>query len=278
MAETIRTSFPYITGGLFALALLSLLISLRLFRRSRTDVFWRQRRDAGQRGWRLFALSFALLILGGLSCAFTIFVSLVSDSDEVAPTPTQIAEQSGTLPPDLERSPTGTTEATPANPLPAETPTPEPPVTVIIVITTTPLVTPTPTPYPTFTPYVTPLASDVTPLPNAAIRITALDDQISDTFAPVNPRATFAAGITRIYLFVEFQGMSQGVMWRRALYRDGRLIDGGSYFWGQAAEGTTYFFFGNDNGFAPGNYEIRLFIGDSSAPTSVLSFAVVETP
>ncbi len=146
------------------------------------------------------------------------------------------------------------------------------------MITTTPVSTPTETPFPTYTPLATPLVSDVTPLPNAMIRITALDDQISDALTPVNPRGAFRAGTTRIYLFVEFTGMAQGVLWKRELYRDGQKIDGNSYLWGLETDGTGYFFFGDDSGFPPGDYEIRLYIGSDEDPVNIASFAIVEVP
>ncbi len=129
-----------------------------------------------------------------------------------------------------------------------------------------------------FTPLVPPPVSTVTPQPNAAIRITALDDQISNSLTPVNPRAAFRAGTTRIYFFVEFTDMTRGVLWRRELYRNAVLIDSGSYLWGLEPAGTSYFFFGNDRGFAPGDYDIRLFIGSGSDPVNMASFTIVDIP
>ena len=270
MSENVQNILPYITGVFFLLALLLLVLSLRWFRRSRTDVFWRRRRDAGQRGWRTFVLSAVLIILGTVSCVFTVFSALMND-DEPTPAPTEIL---------TGQSPTPLPDAAHARPdrYPGCLHRPKPRRHVIVIVTATPGSTPTETSFPTFTPIVTPLVSDVTPLPDAAIRITALDDQISDSLTPVNPRAAFPAGSTRIYLFVEFTGMAQGVLWKRELYREGELIDGSSYLWGLEIEGTSYFFFGNDSGFAPGEYEIRLYIGDDPDPVNIASFAIVEVP
>jgi hypothetical protein len=270
MSENARNVLPYMTGVFFLLALLLFLASLRLFRRSRTDVFWRRRRDAGQRGWRTLVLSFMLIVLSGLSCVFTVLSAIVNEG-ESSSQPTEIAAGQSPTP-----SPIGTPaglRTVPGPALPSDTPTP-----VVVIITATPVYTPTGTPFPTFTPLVTPLVSSVTPPPNAAIRITALDDQISDSFTPVNPRAAFRAGTSRIYLFVEFTGMAQGVLWKRELYRDGELIDGSTYLWGLEAEGDGYFFFGNDSGFTPGEYEIRLYIGGGDTPVSVTPFTIVEIP
>ena len=104
--------------------------------------------------------------------------------------------------------------------------------------------------------------------------ITAMDDQLSAGQEPVDPQNSFGPGTTRIYFFVQFRGMEPGVVWRRSLYRDGELIDGSNYLWGSEAEGRTYFFFGDDNGFPPGSYEIRLYLGDNPGPVSTMPFTV----
>lgn len=284
MAESVRNALPIVTGAFFLLALLFLLIALRLFRRSRTDVFWRRRREAGQRGWRLFVLAFGLLVFSGLACTFTVLSALLFGDEEETPALIEIFSPNDlpsvtptvTLTPGAGDVPTDSaTVDTPG--AVADGQTPEMPSTVVVIVTATPF-TPTVTVLPTFTPYVTPLESNVTPLPGADIQITALDDQISDALTPVNPRLTFDAGTTRIYLFVEFKGMAQGVLWKRLLYRNGEVIDGNSYLWGQATEGTSYLFFGNDSGFSTGDYEIRLFVGDSITPVSVMPFTIVESP
>jgi hypothetical protein len=285
MSDSIRDILPFSVGIAFILALLLLLVSLRLFRRSRTDVFWRRRRDAGRRGWRLFVLAFVFFGFSAVLCAATLLMTLVfdhndtSEPDLVVSTGIQFVEEISPTPPDTAilpadqstppPNPTGTlSPAFPNNPLTT------PPDTVVVIITTTPILTSTETPFPTFTPDFPPLQSSVTPLPGASIRITALDDEISDTFTPINPRTVFQPGTTRIYLFVEFSNMLQGVLWKRHLYRNGELIDGNAYLWGPESEGIAYFFFGNPDGLEPGDYEIRLFIGDSPDPVHVMPFNI----
>lgn len=277
MSENAQNALPYITGALLALALFLFLLSLQWFRRSRTDVFWRRRRDAGQRGWRSLVLSFILILLGGISCAFTVLTAIVNEDDSPSEL-TGIAADPSSAPsaiktPATPRIVLAPVTLPPGPGLPLDTPT-----AVVVIITTTPVYTPTETPFPTFTPLATSPVPDVTPLPEATIRIVALDDQISDSFAPVNPRAAFRAGVSRVYLFVEFSGMAQGVPWKRELYRNGELVDGNVYRWGLETEGTGYFFFGNDSGFAPGEYEIRLFIGHGAVPVSATPFTIVEVP
>ncbi|MBI5958313.1 MAG: hypothetical protein HY866_06255 [Chloroflexi bacterium] len=285
MLDAVQDNLTYITGALFGLTLLLFFISFRLFRLSRTSVYWRKRRDAGRRGWRLFVVAAVLMVISVFSCVL-MAVTLNRDGDDKEqplltsaagqPSPTAHSnpanDSSLTLPATGENSLTATLPPAGFS-TPAETATP-----LIVVITATPIFTPTETPFPTFTPYVTPPSMNITPLPEAQLTITALDDQISETFAPVNPRTIFRAGLERIYLFVEFSGMSQGVAWTRQLYHNGDLIDSGEYLWGSETEGKAYFFFGSDTGFEPGNYEIRLFIGDSGSPSSVMAFLIQPAP
>ena len=274
MFDSLRNALPYITGALFLLALILFLVSVRLFRRSRTDIFWRRRREAGQRGWRLFVLASTIIFLSAVSCLFTLIVAVVGGKDD-QPAATafgQSPDQSATPAPDAG-VPTTTNGSTPAPPI-----TPVPGTPVIVVVTATPVYTPTETPFPTFTPNSPPLVSSVTPQPNAAIHITALDDQISDQLTPIDPRTAFAAGTHRIYLFVDYSNMTRGVLWKRTLLRDGVEIEGGTYTWGLDSEGIGYFFFGNDTGFEPGLYEIRLFIGETSEPVSTAPFSIVPAP
>lgn len=276
MRETIQNALPYVTGSLFGLALLLFAISLRLFKRSRTDVFWRRRREAGQRGWRLFVLASGMLLFSAVTCVLTVVIGLVSDKNEadagrvsLTPPPTVLAENSNSVgtPPPLTDTPPPDDLGSRAT-TPASTP-------LVVIVTATPVYTPTPSPFPTYTPNVPPVVSSVTPQPGATLRIVALDDQIDANFRPVNPRTSFVAGVKRLYLFVEFSEMTEGVLWRRVIYKDGKLFDDNTYLWGLESNGTGYFFFGHDSGFEPGNYEIRLFIGEANIPVSSLSFIVV---
>lgn len=307
MPELSPDTLLYGAAGLFALAVLLFLISLRLFRRSRRDVFWRRRREAGQRGWRLFVLAFTLFVLSGVTCASTLVISAmrgeespdgpptVTDLVEAPPMATDITvtdaldvvtaetpivapETLVTLPPsETPPAPPVEPSATPTEPpviLPTDTPLP--PETVVVIVTATPGSTPTHTPFPTFTPNALPLVSDVTPAPDASLEITALDDEVSDT-PPASPDPTFPAGTPRIYVFVSFENLSQGVLWRRELYRNNELLEDNRYLWGLPTEGRTFFFFGSDQGFEPGSYEVRLYLGEATTPASSMSFTINAT-
>src|SRR5258708_33937505 len=62
---------PYIAAGTLALALVLFAISLRYFRKSRTDFYWRRRRAAGQRGSRIFVGALGLMLCLGAGCTGT---------------------------------------------------------------------------------------------------------------------------------------------------------------------------------------------------------------
>ncbi len=292
------------TGITLALALFSFWVSGRLFRRSRTDVFWRRRREAGRRGWRLFVLGTLLLVLSGVLCVGTLLIGSLADDDDKpvttitenpTETPTETLTPTDTTLlttptiPDVPTEPFTPIPIRSEEPLPSLTPqpsytplpsyTPAPTLTpLVIVVTSTPGPLPSSTPYPTFTPPAssTLLAPRVTPRPNARLTITGLDTQVSDEGEPVEARTEFPAGISRIYYFVRFNFMGQGVVWKRYLYYQGEPIVGGEYLWGPRMSGYTYFFFGSDTGFVPGEYEIRLFIDDDDIPISTVSFEIVK--
>src|SRR5512143_887730 len=86
--EQIRTVAPFIAVGILALALLLFLSSLRMFRKSRTDFYWRRRRAAGQRGWRLFVWSIVLSLMSGVLCLAIGLVGVIN----ARPTATAIAQ------------------------------------------------------------------------------------------------------------------------------------------------------------------------------------------
>lgn len=286
MPDSIEQLLLPITGALFVFALLLMVFSLRLFRRSRNDIFWRQRRQAGQRGWRIFVLAIVLLLASGFTCGLSGLAMLIDNDEPDSPgtavaAPPSLTPDTVPSPATVEPSPTESEKTAIGIDNSSTTPPPvdqiagTPPGSVIVVVTATPAVTPSLTVFPTFTPIVTPLNSTVTPLPYAQLRITALDDRISDTLQPLNPRQQFDAGTTRLYLFVEFRSMTAGVMWRRELRREGSTIEENAYLWGLESTGSSYFFFGDDNGFEPGDYEVRVYIGAATEPASTMTFTIV---
>ncbi len=309
--QQLQMTAPPLAALVLALALLFTLAALRQFSKSRTDSYWRRRREAGQRGWRLLVTSVFLMLTSGMVCSISGVAGLVLRAQitptaiVIVPTQTAVPTLSPTPLPTLTPTIFVPTSAPLATDPPTETSTPLPtatltpsltltprdtatalstntPVTRLPVFTTIsePTVTiPTPTPS-TPTPksaaaLVLPsLQSSVTPASNARLTITALDHQISGTLGPVNPATVFAPGFTRLYYFVNFANMQSGVVWRGVLILNGSIIQRYERLWGTAQNGSGYFFFGQENGFQAGSYEIWLYLGDTPNPIATAAFRV----
>ncbi len=275
-AREIATLLPSLLGGLFIVALALLLLALFHLRRGRAGAYWRLRRQASSLGFRLllvslglFALTVALAFYSGLAAlAFRgldgLFTGRATGAvGVVVPTITVTALAADTPTPSLTLRPTRT-PASAAAPTAAATPT--------LTLTPAPTLTPTLTATPTVT--LTPSATYETALnlaappalvtarPGALIEVTAADDAISANQTPLQPRSVFAAGADRLYFFIIYRDMTDGAAWSRVLYRDGVPVQGQAYLWSQGAEGASFFFFGSAEGYAPGSYEVRMFLGE----------------
>ena len=129
---------------------------------------------------------------------------------------------------------------------------------------------PSPSPTSTTTPTVdsvvqlTPPAVARPARAGAIIEITAANSQLAADNGPAQPQpqTSFPAGIARIYFFIRYRGMDDGVGWARVLYRDGQPIQGQAYLWSQGQQGQSFFFFGNEDGYSAGSYEVRLYLGE----------------
>ncbi len=272
--EVIRL-LPYILGGIFLLGVLLFLFSLHQLRLRRTGAYWRLRRQAGDRGGKLFVLSVGLMIV---SVALTVVTGLASVALK------DVSEYLNRGPDDLygiilppESALTATRDAvaqaltatrvqlatlTPATVPPTETPVP-------------PTITPTPTPTdtPTLTPTLSPLLNltvefNTTPRParpEYRLTLEAAAGGFTAGDQTPTPAPEFASGIRRIYLFFSYANMDNGVAWSRVLFRDGIPVQGNTLLWSLGDSGSSYFFFGDEAGYAAGAYEVRLYVGASEA-------------
>jgi hypothetical protein len=158
-------------------------------------------------------------------------------------------------------------------PVPTATPTATLPSTSTPRPTRTPTVTPTrrPTATPPFIPTSTSAVpvpeSALSPLPSAvpaggdariAIITTAADRD--DNEQPVGPGTEFPPGDHRVYLFISYEGMANGVAWTLAMYREGEFLDATTQLWEWGEQGSTYLYYKPPGGYEPGLYEMRVFI------------------
>lgn len=298
-ARLLATLLPYVIVGMLLLALVLFVMSLQQLHRGRTGPYWRLRRQAGQRGGQLFLLSITLF---GLAVALAFFSGLADlalhginsalsrDPDRlrgvVIPTLTDIPRtptMDARAAVQATRSMVLTMTALRPTATPTDTNTPTPTNTATMTDTSTltlaPTITPTPTvtltPTPTFERVLqlTPAASEQEPPADAVIELVSAAGNIAPDQTPLEQGTQFVAGIQRIYFFVRFSDMANGVAWTRILYREGVPIQGQSYRWSQGESGESFFFFGDTNGYPPGSYEVRLFIG--SEESSRLAFTVL---
>jgi hypothetical protein len=157
------------------------------------------------------------------------------------------------------------------------TPTPVPIITATRTLpptrtpTTMPTRRPTATPpfIPTLTPEVSLPESALTPLPSevpagddANITIITLAAARDDAGQPVDPGTEFPRYIPRVHLFIHYEGMHNGIPWTFAIYRQGDLLDSATQLWEWGTEGKTDLYHEPPGGYAPGVYEMRVFIED----------------
>jgi hypothetical protein len=153
--------------------------------------------------------------------------------------------------------------------------------------TRTPTVTPTRRPtatppfIPTSTPDVQPPESAATPLPGAVpagedarIKVITLAADRDEAGQPVDPGTEFPPGDHRIYLFISYDGMANGISWTFAIYRGGELVDSATQVWEWGAAGKTYLYFKPPGGYEPGLYEMQVFVEERLQ--GVAQFVITE--
>lgn len=279
MEREIARLLPYILVGMFVLGALLFLLAQHQLRLRRTGAYWRLRRRAGERGGRLFLLSF-LLMSGSLVLALFSGLGWLAYRN-INETPSRGPEDlygiilSPTVPLDATRAAAATAEVVvPLTPTPLlvttaapDTPTPLPPTPTPLPPTLTPLP-------PTLTFTATPdfaALLNLTPVfnttprpanPDALLQLTGVGDSPTAAAAAAPAGSALRAGLRRVYLFIAFDRMENGVAWSRVLYRDGLPLQGDTLLWSLGATGSSSIFFGDEAGYPAGDYEARLYLGD----------------
>ncbi|MBE9472778.1 MAG: hypothetical protein IMY75_11805 [Chloroflexi bacterium] len=172
-------------------------------------------------------------------------------------------------------------------PAPTATPTCTPRPTSTPRPTRTPTVTPTRRPtatpplIPTHTPAVPPPDVALTPLPSAVparedalITFITLAADLDASDQPVDMGTEFPPGDHRVYLFVSYESMANGVAWTLAIYREGEFLDETTQLWEWGEQGQTYFYYKPPEGYEPGAYEMHVFI--ETRLQGVAQFVITE--
>lgn len=250
---------PYVSGLLIVIAFISAYLN---FRETRRAPYFRLRRAASIRGWRWSAV-----------LVVSITVLVVSLRARRALPPPDMGGLRSTPPPTL--SPTATSAPPTATPAPPNTPvppptatdTPAPPTATPPVATAAPSEAATPT----ATSTVESASPAITPLGEPSLAITDFSSGISPEGSPVGIGAEFPAGLQRIYCWFRYSGMTGDLTWQRMLFLNRIMIREEVGEWEADESGVGYYFFTAQNGWAPGQYEARFYIGDRLADSATFT-------
>ncbi len=159
------------------------------------------------------------------------------------------------------RRPTPTPFTPTATPTATPRPTHTPTATATRRPTATPPFIPTPTPVvPVPESALTPIPSAVPAGPEARITIITLAAGRDEEGQPVDPGTRFPPGRHRVYLFVTYSGMRDGLAWTFAVYHDGELVASDTRLWEWGPEGNASLYYTPPDGYQTGIYEMRVFI------------------
>jgi len=235
---------------LFASSLIPAALAVQQFLRSRGAKYYVMRQNAHQRfvRWMFVALTMEVLAVAVLITA-------------------------PRLPP-IELAPTAAPIVT-VSPSPTSRPTRTPTPTLTRPPTATPPFIPTPTPdTPSPDPAVSPLPSDVPAGEDARITFITLAADKDENGQPVDPGTEFPPGDHRVYLFIAYEGMTNGLAWTFDIYRGEEHLDGLTQAWEWGEQGETYLYYKPPGGYEPGIYQMRVLIEDRVQ--GVAQFVITE--
>ncbi|HXF62711.1 MAG TPA: serine protease [Caldilineaceae bacterium] len=76
---------------------------------------------------------------------------------------------------------------------------------------------------------------------------------------PVDTGASFA-GLTEVFAFFDYSGMTNGTPWTRRWYLDGQMVLETEDIWNSGTEGTTYISIYHPDGLPPGEFTLELYV------------------
>jgi hypothetical protein len=236
----------WVAYALLLAAIVPLVVAISQFARARRAPYYAVRENALRQSKRWLLVTLVLLVLG--------VDVLVVPPRLTATLPRPEAPASDTP------APTPTAIVTPT-PLPTHTPTATP---TRRPTATAPLI-PTPTAAAALT---APLPdSALTPLPGAVpagegarITFVTLAADKDEGGGPVDPGSEFPPGDHRVYLFIAYEGLANGVTWTFAIYRGEELLDSATQPWAWGPQGRTYLYYKPPGGYQPGVHEMHVFV------------------
>jgi hypothetical protein len=215
-------------------------LSIYQLSRARRAPYYAARREALTRARRSMLTALGLQAVGIILLVMTPRLTAILSPPAPPPTATPTCTPLPTSTPRPTRTPTAT-------------PTRRPTATAPFIPTPTPGVLPP-------EPALSPLPSAVPAREDATITIITLAADRDDSGQPVDPGTEFPPGDHRVYLFISYDNMSNGVPWTFAIYREGEFLDGTAQLWEWGKQGKTYLYYKPPTGYEPGSYEMRIFI------------------
>lgn len=223
---------PLLTGGVFAAGLLLALIAMQFFRRSRRAPYWTQRRQAGQRGFRILLGALAMITFSAILCGLSFIDSYISEPTDDQVNETQFVEIDPTILPSHTSTPT-LEDNSEVESSPTDNPTITPTDTVSVTATDTALTEAT-----TVVPSITATGTDTeatststaTPQPTATVTSTMSPTRTATPTTTVTPTsAVMTTQVVAIRTPAEDASLSIDTLATR-ISNDLRPIDPGRRF------------------------------------------------
>lgn len=199
----------------------------------------------------------------GLAALFVLFYGRQVAYTIVPPTPSQTATPTITFTPTITYTPSITSTA-------SITPTPS--------ITLTPSITPTPQ-LPEEISVL--LRETITPDPGSIFSPIQVATQLNNSVQAVNPSEEFNLPLGRLYGAFSYNQMQDGVRWTAVWYRGSSIVCLETQEWDGGTGGFGYTECEPTDGWAPGDYEIQIFVGEEwkvSTRFTILSSSGTPTP
>ncbi len=236
----------WVAYALLLAAIIPLAVAISQFARARSAPYYAIRENALRQAKRWLLVMLILLVLG---------VDVLVVPPRLTATLPRPEEPASDTP---APAPTAIVTPTPRPTLaPTATPTRRPTATAPFIPTPTSVATLT-APLPDSA--LTPLPAAVPAGEDAHITFITLAADKDEGGGPVDPGSEFPPGDHRVYLFVAYEGMANGVAWTFAIYHGEELLDSTTQSWEWGAQGRTYLYYKPPGGYEPGVHEMHVFV------------------
>jgi hypothetical protein len=254
------TIIPWLLGGLLALVLLTLSITLKAWREAKRSPYFFLRIQAAKQMQRYALITLGLIVLTLATTAYAWQVP-----EDPSPRSALIKHAKGPLPAGLDqRAPAGAgldsgeaaaperieVSMSPASGAELEI------VSVPLAAQETDLVTQRPR-LPAQFDQLEPTAAIA---PDTRIGELSFSTEITGNYEPVAPDRRFINGYFTLYATFAYEGMKDGMVWSWVWRHNGEVLDGGNQVWSYGDEGPGYIYLRPEEGFGLGSYVLEIWV------------------